>query len=141
MANHLKGSKLLSGPRTMGAVPDGFKSWVNLRSPVPVVYLDGGQMTRADYIDMWTAWIAGFTAPKIGLFKVPTTQPTALTVFADLTEPAGSWYAAGGVVTVLSGPYVNPDGSVEVACNSHTWVYSGVSAAEIIYGTWLNDVF
>jgi hypothetical protein len=139
--NHLKGSNLLPAPVLMEDIPDGFKSWLNLRSPTPPPMLDGGQMTTADYIAMWTAWVAAFTAPKLGLYTAPqTVLPPGADVTA-LTEPVGSWYTAGGVVAVLSGPFQNPDGSIEVATNSHTWVYSGVSPGETIYGTWLNDVF
>jgi hypothetical protein len=141
VANHLKGSKLLPAPYTMGAVPAGFKSWVNLRSPVPPPLLDGGQMTTVDYLAMWTAWIAAFTAPKLALFTAPNTPLPPSADVTALTEPLGSWYTAGGVVAVLTGPYVNLDGTVEVATNSHTWIYSGVSAADVIQGAWLNDVF
>ena len=138
---YLKGSKLFPNPQPMGAVPNGFKTWVNLRSPIPGPYLDGGQMLASDYLAMWTAWIAAFTAPKQGLFKLPTTQPTPQTVLAGLTEPVGTWYTAGGVVAVLTGPWTNPDGTVEVGTNSHTWVYSGASAAETIYGAYLSDTY
>jgi hypothetical protein len=140
-ANHLKGSKLLPAPYVMGAVPAGFKSWVNLRSIVPPPLLDGGQMTQVDYLAMWTAWVAAFTAPKMALYKAPTIQLPATSDVTVLTEPVGTWYTAGGVVAVLTGPWLNPDGTVEVGTNSHTWVYSGVSPAETIYGVWLNDVF
>lgn len=81
--------------------------------------------------DMLSAYCAGLTTPKIGLFT-GAADPTPDTILADLPEPTGSWYAQ--VAAVFAQVFKNGDGSVEIHTQAQQFNYTGVDPAEVISG-------
>lgn len=132
----LKVARNLDVPRSMKQVPDGLPITPVFRLPVPGAILEGGAMNLATALDLLEAWVSGLTAPKLGLYT-NVIAPGPSTLLADLIQPAASWYALH--VIVPSAIFVNADGSISFDAPSFTWIYSGVSAEEVVKGWFIQD--